>query len=623
MATQTTVQPRLLLGIRRKLAWFVQPSSNIHDEQDRQRFQLLSGLLLTTFAVVSFIVAYALHLSAHDIKDPRVISGILAILLSLLFYGVNRLGYLQVAASGFVISLAALFIIASFGSDNGEFLAFAVIPMLIAGLFFSPRQTAIVVCSIIGIVFIWNYLPQHFSWTRQLFWYLLLLTGALVLVIIRHINRLDRLRRESLEAAIKRLQDSEALLEKRVQERTRFLELATTVAKQVASVLELDTLLADIAERTRSVFDLRYVSVFLYDDVSDTVLRSASTGRELKVDSESFSVADTQGIIPRAAATRQAILLNTVAQPSNAAPAVSTLPQAELALPMLVGGQLIGILDLQSGDSDKFTDERIRILTSLADQIAVAVQNASLYSQQVKVAQELRALDTLKSQFLAGMSHELRTPLNAILNFADFLRMEMLGPVSDTQKHFLENISGSGHHLLDLINDVLDIAKIQAGMMNLFVEPDVDLYPEIAAVIAAVDSLVNEGTVTFVKDIDADLPRISGDRRRIRQILLNLLSNAAKFTERGTITFSVKNRGSEIMFAVLDSGPGIPEDDQAVIFEPFRQTDAGIKHGTGTGLGLAISRLLAEAHGGKLWVESSPGEGASFFVVIPIAAIPP
>lgn len=242
-----------------------------------------------------------------------------------------------------------------------------------------------------------------------------------------------------------------------------------------------------------------------------------------------------------------------------------------------------------------------------------------LYAEQVEVAEQLRAVDTMKSQFLASMSHELRTPLNAILNFTEFVSLGMLGEVNDAQVDALNKAIDSGRHLLSLINDVLDMTKIESGMMKLFIEQDINLQNELGQVLATADTLLSDKpTVTFIKDIDSNLPNLSGDRRRLRQVLLNLISNAVKFTEEGSITLSVKQRNKFILFAVIDTGPGIAPDDQALIFEPFRQTETGIRHAGGTGLGLPISKRLVEAHGGRLWVESQVGEGSAFYFTVPI-----
>ncbi|MDZ4766723.1 MAG: ATP-binding protein, partial [Chloroflexota bacterium] len=231
---------------------------------------------------------------------------------------------------------------------------------------------------------------------------------------------------------------------------------------------------------------------------------------------------------------------------------------------------------------------------------------------------KLQALDNMKSQFLASMSHELRTPLNAILNFARFILMGLFGATTDKQRDGLEKIISSAEHLLSLINDVLDVTKIESGMLQLLVEDDVNLETELRSVISTAESLVSSKPIQLIQDIDDDLPLLVGDRRRIRQILLNVISNACKFTESGTITISANTRGDEIMFAVIDTGLGIAADDLDIIFEPFQQTEHGIKHAGGTGLGLPISKKLVEAHEGRLWVESEVGEGSSFYVTLPI-----
>jgi signal transduction histidine kinase len=216
------------------------------------------------------------------------------------------------------------------------------------------------------------------------------------------------------------------------------------------------------------------------------------------------------------------------------------------------------------------------------------------------------------------MSHELRTPLNAILNFTEFVAMGLYGPINEEQHEALTISLESSRHLLELINDVLDMTKIQSGMLNLLIETDIDMHNEIGSVVAIAKSLLRDKPVQLIEDIDPELPFIAGDKRRIKQILLNLLSNACKFTSTGSITLSVKHEPESLLFAVMDTGPGITPEDQDVIFEPFRQTQTGLQHSSGTGLGLHISKRLAEAHGGSLWVDSEPGQGAAFFLRLPL-----
>jgi signal transduction histidine kinase len=235
-----------------------------------------------------------------------------------------------------------------------------------------------------------------------------------------------------------------------------------------------------------------------------------------------------------------------------------------------------------------------------------------------KARVEAEEANRVKSQFLASMSHELRTPLNAILNFSEMMALGMVGPVTQQQVEVMNKSLDSGRHLLALINDVLDITKIQSGTLTLFVEQGLNLQSELESVTNAAEVLLKNKPVQLIKEIDDDLPIISGDKRRIRQVLLNLLSNAAKFTEEGSITLSVKRQDGEILFFVRDTGPGILKDQQNIIFEPFVQTATGIRHAGGTGLGLPISKSFVEAHGGKLWVESEPDKGATFYFTLPV-----
>jgi signal transduction histidine kinase len=243
-------------------------------------------------------------------------------------------------------------------------------------------------------------------------------------------------------------------------------------------------------------------------------------------------------------------------------------------------------------------------------------EHAKEETERAKEAAE-RA-NVVKSAFLASMSHELRTPLNAILNFSQFLASGMLGPVNQEQIDMLEKVTGSGKHLLNLINDVLDISKIESGSLRLFLEENVDLSLEAKSVADTAHALLVDKPVELRLELAPDLPRLIADKRRIRQIMLNLVSNACKFTMEGHVTLSLSKIGDEVRFSVKDTGPGIALEDYEIIFEAFRQTHAGVRHGSGTGLGLAISRRLAEAHYGRLWLESELGVGSTFHVAFPV-----
>jgi signal transduction histidine kinase len=227
--------------------------------------------------------------------------------------------------------------------------------------------------------------------------------------------------------------------------------------------------------------------------------------------------------------------------------------------------------------------------------------------------------DQVKSSFLASMSHELRTPLNAVINFTKFVAQGDLGPVNEDQRDTLNESIDSAKHLLNLINDVLDMSKIESGSMSLFVQDDISIQEILTNTIASTKTfLKDKPQVELRTEIAPELPKLRGDKQRIRQIILNMLSNACKFTEAGYIEIRAKSEHGEIILTVKDTGPGIAPADQEAVFQAFKQSTTGLRQGGGTGLGMPISKNLAEIHGGRLWLESAVGQGASFYLALPI-----
>lgn len=411
-------------------------------------------------------------------------------------------------------------------------------------------------------------------------------------------------------------------LERRVQERTRNLNIAGDISRQITTVLNLRELLPQLVKATQQAFTLYAVGLFLYEPGSQKLILAEgikANKKRLSVEAISFDIEARPSLVAKAGRERNPIVINDVSQ-EDAFAASELLPdtQSEATLPMVVGDELIGVLAFQSDTVNRFTPADVDIFTTLTEQIAIAIKNAQLYDKQIQLAEELRRADEIKSKFLATMSHELRTPLNAIMNFTEMVALGMIGPVTEEQAKLLHQVLDNSDHLLNLINDVLDLSKIQADRLVLFVEEDVDLYKELETVTNTIEALLKDKPVTLVQDIEDDLPLVAVDRRRVRQILLNLLSNATKFTKAGHITLHVEHQNNHILFTVSDTGSGISEEQQKIIFEPFIQTEDGLKQRQGTGLGLPITKSLVEAHGGHLWVQSESGEGATFFAKIPL-----
>jgi signal transduction histidine kinase len=236
---------------------------------------------------------------------------------------------------------------------------------------------------------------------------------------------------------------------------------------------------------------------------------------------------------------------------------------------------------------------------------------------------ELEAASRHKSEFLANMSHELRTPLNAIIGFSQVLRDEMVGSVNPKQAEYLDDIISSGNHLLSLINDVLDLSKVEAGQVELDVHP-FSLREALERGVVMVRERATEDGVRVAFEADPEIDVVDGDERRIKQVIFNLLSNAVKFTPAGgEVDVSAMRVNGEVRVSVADTGPGVDPEDHERIFEEFRQTESGLEQHEGTGLGLALSKRFVELHGGRIWIESELGRGSTFVFTLPAEAVAP
>jgi len=289
-----------------------------------------------------------------------------------------------------------------------------------------------------------------------------------------------------------------------------------------------------------------------------------------------------------------------------------------LAVPLLREDRLLGGLVVNRVSAGEFSPQVIELLKTFASQSALAIQNARLFREIEDKGRQLESASRHKSEFLANMSHELRTPLNAIIGFSEVLAERMFGEINDKQAEYLADILESGRHLLSLINDILDLAKIEAGRMEL--EPtEFDLAGAIENTLTLLRERAHRRGIELKRTIDPRLSYVYADERKVKQVLLNLLSNALKFTpERGRIDVRADLRGDVVEISVTDTGVGIAPEDLDAVFEEFRQVGTSAKKVEGTGLGLAISRKFIELHGGKIWVTSQVGVGSTFAFTVPL-----
>jgi signal transduction histidine kinase len=292
--------------------------------------------------------------------------------------------------------------------------------------------------------------------------------------------------------------------------------------------------------------------------------------------------------------------------------------RAILVIPLLRPDQIVGALVVRRKTPGEFPKSTIDLLETFADQSVVAIQNARLFSEIEEKGKQLAVASQHKSQFLANMSHELRTPLNAILGYTELILDGIYGEAPQKAQDVLKRVESNGRHLLGLINDVLDLSKIEAGQLTLTLT-DYSMKDVLYNVFSAVEPLANDKKLGFKVEAQPDMPKGHGDERRLTQVVLNLVGNAIKFSDTGAVVIKATSTNGSFTVAVQDNGPGISQADQGKIFEEFQQADnSATKKKGGTGLGLSISRRIVELHGGKLWVESELGKGSVFSFTLPI-----
>ena len=393
----------------------------------------------------------------------------------------------------------------------------------------------------------------------------------------------------------------------------------------MSSTLDVETVLQTIVSRASQLAGADGCAIYEYDDTTEAFhIRATHNLDPVLVETlRAAPLRKGEGTMGRAAETREPTQVADIAAPGAYQSHIrDTLLgagyRALLSVPLLREGEIIGSLSLNRHTPGAFPPEAVEVLKTFATQSALAIQNARLFREIADKSRQLEAASQHKSEFLANMSHELRTPLNAIIGFSEVLAEKMFGDVNDKQAEYLRDILESGRHLLSLINDILDLSKIEAGRMELEVS-EFDLPQAIQNALTLVRERALRRGIALHHVIDAPVADIRADERKVKQVLLNLLSNAIKFTpEGGRIEIRAASTDGMVEVSVADTGVGIAPEDQETVFEEFRQVGPADKKAEGTGLGLALSRKFIELHGGQIRVTSQVGLGSTFTFTLPV-----
>ncbi|MGD9100089.1 MAG: ATP-binding protein, partial [Anaerolineae bacterium] len=410
-------------------------------------------------------------------------------------------------------------------------------------------------------------------------------------------------------------------LERMVSKRTEQIRTASDIAGQVNAILEPDRLLHEVVNQLHERFGLSHVHAYLLDKETRELVMHAGSGEVGQTMLESgyrFSL-DRQGsTVARAARERELVLITDTRAEADFVPD-PLLPDTRsiVAVPLVVGDKTLGVFSIQDDLPDHFGSSVLNVLSTLAGQVATTLQNAAFVEEIQDIAAQLRQADRLKSDFLSSMSHEIRTPLNSIIGFAEVLLMGISGDLPPGVEEDIQAIFDNGQNLLKIINDILDLAKIESGTLTLHPEP-IKVAPLLEEVKANNAGLLVDKSVEMLIQVEDDLPTLEADPVRVHQVLNNLVSNAVKFTAEGTITLRAFRRDDWLCLEVQDSGIGISEGDLSRIFDRFEQAGDAMSRARGTGLGLSIVRQLVEMHGGKVEARSTLGQGSTFSVHLPI-----
>jgi signal transduction histidine kinase len=421
---------------------------------------------------------------------------------------------------------------------------------------------------------------------------------------------------------IEQLQARTSELARSVEE----LQVLGAVSQAVSSTLDLETVLTTIVARAVQLAGASGGVIYDFDEATQVFSRvrgAHGLDEDLGEVIRAAPIRLGEGVAGRAAAQRAPVQVADVRQGTYDVARVRAVFERHgyrslLGVPLLFEHQIVGVLAVWGREPEPFAQDIVDLLQTLASQSVLAIQNARLFREIADKSQQLEAASQHKSEFLANMSHELRTPLNAIIGFSEVLSERMFGELNDKQAEYLTDILESGRHLLSLINDILDLSKIEAGRMELEVA-EFDLPSAIETTLLLMRERAGRKGLRVERAIDERLAIVCADERKLKQVLLNLLSNAVKFTpEGGRIDVRADARDDLAEISVTDTGVGIAAEDQAAVFEEFRQVGASAKKVEGTGLGLALSRKFVELHGGRIWLTSQVGEGSTFAFTIPL-----
>jgi signal transduction histidine kinase len=401
------------------------------------------------------------------------------------------------------------------------------------------------------------------------------------------------------------------------------LQALGEVSQAVNSTLNLEQVLTTIVERAVQLSRTDAGAIYVFDEgLQQFKLRATYGMSEAMIAAiTDRRIGTTDAHIGPAATQRKPVQVPDIEKEAPTPVNEINLREgyrAVLIIPLLRPDAIVGALVVRRKSPGEFPQSVIDLLETFGDQSVVAIQNANLFHEIEEKGKQLAIASQHKSQFLANMSHELRTPLNAILGYTELILDGIYGEAPQKAQDVLKRVESNGKHLLGLINDVLDLSKIEAGQLTLSLT-DYAMKDVLYNVFSAVEPLANDKKLDFKVEAQPDMPKGHGDERRLTQVVLNLVGNAIKFSDTGAVIIKASATKGTFTVAVQDNGPGISKADQGKIFEEFQQADnSATKKKGGTGLGLSISRRIVEMHGGRLWVESELGKGSVFQFTLPV-----